>query len=71
MIISDTNKMIRSYQLCLTPGERVCTRIFSLEMKIPYIETEEEDDDEKVIEDTTEKGSRVRYFSGHNSLCFM
>ena len=46
--------------------------LFSLEMKIPYIETEEEDDDdEKVIEDTTEKGSRVRYFSGHNSLYFM
>ena len=45
--------------------------LFSLEMKIPYIETEEEDDDDEVIEDTTEKGSRVRYFSGHNSLYFM
>ena len=31
----------RSYQLCLSEGEDVCTMLFSLEMKIPYIETEQ------------------------------
>ena len=39
--------------------------LFSLEMKIPYIETEDEekkDDNEKGTEKTTEKGSRVDIF---------
>ena len=54
----------RSYQLCLSEGEDVCTMLFSLEMKIPYIETEQsstegnftETDD---IEDNTKESDKI------------
>lgn len=57
-------QQFRSYQLCLTPGERMCTMLFSMEMKIPYMETEEEkvepkDENEKVIESSTEEAGNV------------
>lgn len=57
-------QQFRSYQLCLSEGEDVCTMLFSLEMKIPYIETEQsstegnftETDD---IEDNTKESDKI------------
>ena len=54
----------RSYQLCLSAGVDMCTPLFSLEMKIPYIETVQRKS--YISEDDSDKDDHAREIDDEN-----